>query len=132
MGPSHPESNSPIFGFLASKAVGAGLVGLALISVGACGQPGSGLNGQEPRQATGQVEGLVVEVVARSIDEVETLRIRDSGWETLTFTTEGYAGITPAHLREHQLFGEVVTVTYQEKDGPKGRGRVLVAGDIAD
>ncbi len=134
MGPAHPESNSPIFGFLVSKAVGAGLVWLALILVGACDQPGSGLNGQEPRQATGQatgqVNGLVVEVVARSIDEVETLRIRDSGGETWTFITEGYAGITPAHLREHQLFGDAVTVTYQEKDGPKGR--MLVALEIAD
>ena len=108
------------------KAVGAGCVCLALILAVACGQNKPGLAGQEP----GQVEGLIVEVVARDIDEVETLRIRDSGGKIWTFTTEGYTGITPAHLREHQLFGDTVTVTYQEKDGPNGR--VLVASEIAD
>ena len=33
-------------------------------------------------------------------------------------------------MREHQLLGDTVTVTYEEKDGPKGR--VLVALKIAD
>ena len=71
-----------------------------------------------------------MEVVDRDIDELETLRIRDSDGKVWTFTTEGYAGVTPAHLREHQLFGDAVTVTYQEKDGPEGR--VLVASLISD
>ena len=104
----------------------AGPAWLALIFVVACGQPGSSVNDQVSRQ----VEGLIVEVVDRDIDEVEILRVRDSDGKIWTFTTEGYAGVTPAHLREHQLFGDAVTVTYQEKDGPEGR--VLVASEIAD
>ncbi len=108
------------------KAVGAGFVLLALILVVSCSQSGSDLAGQGPRR----VQGLVFELVARSIDQVETLRIRDSSGKIWTFTTEGYAGITPAHLREHQLFGDIVTVTYLEKDGRQGR--VLVAVEIAD
>jgi hypothetical protein len=59
----------------------------------------------------------VVEVVGRSITEVETLRIRDAGGKTWTFTTEGFIGFSPAHLREHQLFGQTVLVTYVEKEG---------------
>ncbi|PKB63620.1 MAG: hypothetical protein BZY80_06355 [SAR202 cluster bacterium Io17-Chloro-G2] len=108
------------------NAAGAVIFSLALIFAVACGEPGSRLTGQEPRQ----VAGMVVEVVARDIDEVETLRIRDSAGKVWTFTTEGYAGFTPAHLREHQLFGDAVTVTYQERD--RLEGLVLVASLIAD
>ncbi len=123
---SCPESNTPLFSLPNLNAVGAGLVWLVLMFVMACGQPGSSPTSQAPPQ----VEGLIVQVVARDIDEVETLRIKDSGEKIWTFTTEGYAGVTPAHLREHQLFGDTVTVTYQEKDGPDGP--VLVASEIAD
>lgn len=134
MRPSWAESNAPVFGFPASfsslKAAASGLVWMGVILVVACSQPGSGLNDQTSRHEPRQVEGLIVEVVDRDIDEVETLRIRDSGGKIWTFTTEGYAGVTPAHLREHQLFGDGVTVTYQEMDGPEGR--VLVASEIAD
>ena len=130
MGPSCPESSAPVFGFLSGfsrlKAVEAASVLMALLLVVACGQPESGLNDQASRQ----VEGLIVEVEARDIDEVETLGIRDSGGRIWTFTTEGYTGVTSAHLREHQLFGDAVTVTYRAKDGPEGR--VLVALEIAD
>ena len=112
------------------KAVMAGFFWAALIVVMACGQPGSSLTGQESLQVSRHMEGMVVEVVARDIEEVETLQIRDSGGKIWTFTTEGHTGITPAHLREHQLFGDAVTVTYQEKDGSEGR--VLVASVIAD
>lgn len=97
----------------------ASLALLAVLLAVACSQP-----------ASGQVEGLVVEVVDRDIDELETLRVKDSSGKIWTFTTEGYAGVTPAHLREHQLLGDGVTVTFQEKDGPDGR--VLVASEITD
>ncbi|PKB79084.1 MAG: hypothetical protein BZY88_15145 [SAR202 cluster bacterium Io17-Chloro-G9] len=129
MGRSCHEARAPVITFQNLNAVRAGVVYLALILpflIMACGKPGSGLTGQESRQ----VQGLVVEVVARDINEVETLHIRDSGGNIWAFTTEGYVGFTPAHLREHQLFGNAVTVTYQEKDGQNGR--VLVAEKIAD
>ena len=128
------ESKAPVFGFSrifprcfpGSNIVWTGFFFLAIVVVMACGQPGSGLTGEGSRE----VEGMVVEVVARNLEELETLRIRDSGGTIWTFTTEGYVGITPAHLREHQLFGDAVTITYQEKDGPEGR--VLVASAVAD
>ena len=75
---------------------------------------------------TGQVEGLVVEVVGRNIAELETLRIRTSDEQVWTFTSEGPLGVSPSHLREHQLFGQKVAVTYVR------RGESLVAVEIID
>jgi hypothetical protein len=86
---------------------------------------GSGGAAAEP-EATGQVRGQVVDVVARNITEVETLRVRDESGQVWTFTTERFAGFTPSHLREHQLFGQPVLVSYFEKDGQ------LVALNITD
>jgi hypothetical protein len=81
---------------------------LALVLVLACGGNGAAAN----PDATEQVHGHVVEVVARNITEVETLRIRDESGQVWVFTTEGFAGFTPSHLREHQLFGQAVVVSY--------------------
>ena len=64
-----------------------------------------------------QVRGQVVEVVARSITEVETLRVRDEHGREYVFVTEGFVGFTPSHLREHALFGQPVLVTYRREDG---------------
>jgi hypothetical protein len=77
-------------------------------------------------EATQQVRGRVVEVVARNITEVETLRIRDENGQVWAFTTEAFAGFTPSHLQEHQLFGQSVLVSYIEKDGQ------VVAVNITD
>lgn len=95
---------------------------LALALVLACGGNGAAAN---PDTAE-QVRGHVVEVVARNITQVETLRIQDENGRVWAFTTEGFAGFTPSHLREHQLFGQPVLVSYVEKDGK------LVAVDITD
>ena len=76
------------------------------------------------------MEGLVVEVVDRSIDQVETLRVRDGDGRVWTFTTEGYIGFSPTHLRQHQLFGERVVVIFRAGEGPdKDR---LVALEVVD
>ncbi len=82
-----------------------------LILVAACGQG-------EPATSTvttSQVRGHIVEVIGRNITEVDTLRVRDDAGREFTFTTEGYVGITPSHLKEHQLFGQSVLVSYVEK-----------------
>jgi hypothetical protein len=75
---------------------------------------------------TGQVEGLVVEVVGRNIVELEMLRIRTSDEQVWTFTSEGPLALSPSHLREHQLFGQRVVVSYVR------RGELLVAVEITD
>jgi uncharacterized lipoprotein YajG len=77
-------------------------------------------------EPVGQVRGQVVEVTSRNITEVESLRLRDERSRIWTFTTEGFVGFTPSHLREHQLFGQSVLVSYVKK------GDTLVAVGITD
>lgn len=73
---------------------------------------------------------MVVEVVSRDLDEVEILKIRDRDGMVWTFATEGFVGFTPAHLVEHQISGNAVTVTFREKDTLSGR--VLMASFVTD
>ena len=75
---------------------------------------------------SGQVEGLVVEVIGRNIVELETLRIRTSDEQVWSFTSEGPLAFSPSHLREHLLFGQKVVVSYVS------RGESLVAVEITD
>jgi hypothetical protein len=95
---------------------------IVLICTLACG----GSPASVSRPDTKQVRGNIIEVVPRNITQVETLRIRDDTGRELTFTSEGFAGFTPSHLKEHQLFGLSVLVFYVEE------GDRLVAVDIKD
>ena len=99
---------------------GVGLMAMAILVAGACS------GGASSSVTAGEVRGQVVEVVERDSIEVETLRVRDAEGKVWTFTTEGFVGITPAHLREHRLFGQSVLVSYLLKDGK------LVAVNVAD
>jgi len=87
---------------------------LLLAAAAACGEP-------EMR-----IRGRVLEVVARNITEVETLRLLGEDDQEYHFTSEGFVGLTPSHLREHQLFGQPVIVSYVQKGGQ------LVAVAITD
>lgn len=87
----------------------------ALLSQAACG------DGE-----TRQVRGQVVEVSARNFAELETLRIRDDAGREYRFIAEGFIGFTPSHVREHQLLGQSLLVTYEQ------RGDELVAIALAD
>ena len=73
------------------------------------------------------VRGLLTDVQARSIIQVETLTIEEQGTgKQWTFQAEGDIGFTPSHLRAHMLQGEPVTVHYKERDGR------LLAVQVAD
>ena len=80
----------------------------SLAVVLACGGPPS------PSEDTMTMRGLVVDVRAGSITELEYLAVRDEAGELWEFYADGFAGFTPSHLREHQAFGQPVTVTYRE------------------
>ena len=97
---------------------------LMLLACGAGNDTGAATSG--PGEASGEVEGLVVEVTGRNIVELETLGIRAEDGTVWTFTAEGPLEFSPSHLREHQLFGETVTVSYVR------RGELLVAVKISD
>jgi hypothetical protein len=80
---------------------------------------GAVCNGAATGDAPGlrQVRGQIIEVAARSIGEVETLRLRDDSGQEYVFTTQGFIGFTPSHLLEHRLLGQPVLVTYREENG---------------
>ena len=94
---------------------------LALALAG-CGGGGDAAGHEGQRQLRGQV----VDVISRDISEVETLLVRDDQGEIFAFTTRGYVGFSPSHLREHQLFGHPVVVTYIQE------GERLIALQITD
>jgi hypothetical protein len=79
------------------------------------GQPGASPNATAG--ASRQVRGMILEVVARDLTEVALLRLRDSQGREWAFTTQGPVGFTPSHLKEHQVFGQPVVVTYLEQPG---------------
>ena len=94
-------------------------IALAALTVTlACGDESKG---QELR-----VRGLVVEVRAASLTELSFLSVRDDRGTLWEFTAQGFAGLTPSHLREHQAFQQPVTVRYVET--PDG----LVAVSLTD
>ena len=107
------------------RLLGGGALAAILLMLVACGGTGA-TQTPSPVESTGEVKGLVVEVVGRNIAEIETLRIRTPDEQVWTFTSEGPLGFSPSHLREHQLFGQVIIVSY------KTRGDVLVAVEIGD
>ena len=88
---------------------------LALVTAGCAGQPRE------------QVRGHVVDVVVRNFTEVESLRIRDEAGKIWDFRgAEGFIGFTPSHVKEHQLQGLSVLVSYVRE------GDTLVAVRLAD
>ena len=74
------------------------------------------------KAVTGQVTG----VFERNLVEVELLRIRDRSNNIWEFTTTGDIGMSPAHLKQHQLLGQGVLVVY------KKIGDQLVVFEIRD
>ena len=92
------------------------LAAAVLMTAAACGGDGN-LGDGGPSTNTRQVRGQIIEVAARSIGEVETLRVRDEAGQEYVFATEGFIGFTPSHLLEHRLLGQTVLVTYREENG---------------
>ena len=72
------------------------------------------------------VTGMVTDVVERNSAEVELLRIRDRADNIWEFTTFGDIGMSPAHLKQHQVLGEGVLVVYKTIEGR------LVVSEIRD
>jgi hypothetical protein len=100
--------------------VSALLVFLALpLFASDCSEDGKGDTGE----GSFRVRGVVTDVRARSLLELESLRVVDeqnTEWEFKP-SAEGVTGsghaYTPSHLRQHMVQGVPVIVTYTEKDG---------------
>ena len=63
------------------------------------------------------VTGMVTDVVERNLSEVELLRVRDRADNIWEFTTLGNIGMSPAHLKQHQVLGQGVLVVYKRIGG---------------
>ena len=64
--------------------------------------------------------GHVTDVRARSLTELEALRVTDAAGASRWFRAEegrAFDEFTPSHAREHMLTGEPIEVTYRESDG---------------
>ena len=73
-----------------------------------------------------QVTGLVLEVVERSLVEIELLRVRDDDGNVWEFSTEGDVGTSAVHLKLHQVAGDKIVVTFREVGGR------LIAFEVKD
>ena len=90
-----------------------------LLAVADCGGDGRG----ETEEAVLQVRGLVTDVQARSLLELESLQVVDQHNIVWDFRP-GPRGVmgdghdyTPSHLRQHMVQGVPIIVTYRERDG---------------
>jgi hypothetical protein len=65
--------------------------------------------------------GIVVDIQARGLAQIDGFTLRTSDGRELTFDTSATrfdaAGFPPQHLQEHRALADPVKVTYQEKDG---------------
>ena len=79
----------------------------------------SGCNSEESRssQETEIVRGLVLEVNAKSLLDIESLTIVDSVGNTWNFNARQFRGFTPSHLNEHRILGDPITVTFHRIEG---------------
>lgn len=76
------------------------------------------LQGCQPPTGDGAIVGHVLEVTARSLVEVDTLKVVTDDGTVWVFSGGEFPGFTPSHLEEHQALGEPVRVFYvREEDG---------------
>ena len=89
---------------------------------------GLGVACSSSRDKVETVRGLVVDVKAVSITEMESLTVRDEDGRVWRFTAEGFTDpiFTPSHLRQHGITGEMVTIYF------KKRGDELIIVRVTD
>lgn len=102
----------PVFGRVVLTVLA---VASLLILLAACGDGGEK-----------KVTGLVLEAVERSFAEIELIRLRDDAGKVWEFSTQGPVGTSASHLRQHQLGGTKIAVTYLEV------GSRLIALEVSD
>jgi hypothetical protein len=78
---------------------------LALVASGA-------LAGCQAQASQHVVRGVITNVQVRDIGHAESIELRTDNGELLTLKVADSVQFPPAHLREHMLFAEPVTVTY--------------------
>jgi hypothetical protein len=70
---------------------------------------------QAPRPEV--LRGLVTDLQPRDIARAEWVQVRAEDGRELRFQVADSVAFPPSHLREHMIFAEPVTVTYEIRDG---------------
>ena len=73
-----------------------------------------------------EIRGMVLEVNARDISQIESFRLSGEDGSEYIFTTKDFIGFSPSHLVEHQVQGHSVLVKYINDHG------ILVALELTD
>ena len=72
---------------------------------------------RDQRDSSEIVTGMIVEVEARSMVDLDSLTVRDAGGTTWRFVAREVRGFTPSHLNEHRVLGQAVTVSFHRENG---------------
>ena len=96
---------------------------IALVLLAGCGGEQSNGNGHGdgdalyPRlpKVTGHID--LVEANPENPRHFRTLRVTDGDGQRWEFQSEGWAGVSAGHLKDHQIQGAAVTVWYEEQPG---------------
>jgi hypothetical protein len=79
-----------------------------------------------PPQAAAQTEtvrGVLIDVQARGLQQLDSFTVRTDDGQELTFTpapnfNQGASHVmTPGHMRQHMALADPVTVTYRDEGG---------------
>jgi hypothetical protein len=98
------------------RALASLLVLLVLLALVAC----------QPRPQTRTVHGVVIDLQARDLAHAESVSVHLDDGSEMRFKVADSVLFSASHLRQHMVFAEPVTVTYEERaEGP-------VAVDIQD
>ncbi len=87
---------------------------------------GSEAQPKTPPAEQESVIGIVLDVAAGSLTQIETLSVQDDTGVKWNFVAEGYKGWLPSHVRDHMVQGSPIVVTYLEVSG------VLLVDEIED
>ena len=90
---------------------------LVLLASTGCETPGSD---------EASITGIVIDVSAKSLLEIDVLTIEDDEGKEWSFNGRGYRGVTPSHLRQHMVQVFRVAVTYRDE------GEELIIREIRD
>ena len=101
---------------------------MAALGLIACDEDSSSDTSAQAGREVETVHGLILEVNARSLLELESLRLEDEDGTIWLFEGGGRTlpGFTPSHIREHMVTGQRISVTF------KRDGAALSIVDVAD
>lgn len=86
---------------------------IVAVLVAACGSGGGGSNG-----GTETLAGVIVEIDARSIEDIESFTLLHHGREhEVVVTGQTQFAFAPGHLSEHRATSEPVEVEVERRDG---------------